>query len=349
MRSMLLSLLMLALPCLPMQALAEENQGDVEAQASTESLPEQGQNQPDKKADSPQPKRAKNSNEQNIDAQSFVRDVGYRVGDVVSQRVEVVTPAGYELDEASLPKRLGAGAHIELRNVVQKSSRIDAGIQHTLTFEWQVFRTLRDVRPIPLRALELRFRHGNDVLVANVQAAEILMAPMLPTMLTPEQATPRAAIAPQPQDLQPYWWQLLAAFLALLVAGLYFAWRFDLLPAWMTGQQAARPFRKAAREIRQQARQNKGADKAAQGASLQGLQASMRILSRAFNDYAGKAVTVESLEAFFQAYPEMRSLQREIAQFYAATQQVFFAGNTDAMQQPDVARLARQLSLLETL
>lgn len=349
MRPMLLSLLMLALPCLPMQALAEENQGEVAAQVSSESLPEQAQledGQPAKQADSPQPKRTKNSNEQNIDAQSFVRDVGYRVGDVVSQRVEVVTPAGYELDEASLPKRLGAGAHIELRNVAQKSSRIDAGIQHTLTFEWQVFRTLRDVRPIPLRALELRFRHGNEVLVANVQAAEILMAPMLPTMLTPEQATPRAAIAPQPQDLQPYWWQLLAAFLALMVAALYFAWRFDLLPAWMTGQQAARPFRKAAREIRQQARKNKGADKAAQGA---GLQASMRILSRAFNDYAGKAVTVESLEAFFQAYPEMRSLQRDIAQFYAATQQVFFAGNTDAMQQPDVARLARQLSLLETL
>ncbi len=274
--------------------------------------------------------------EKNINAQSFVRDVGYRVGDVVSQRVEVITPAGYTLDEASLPKRLGAGAHIELRQVTQEASSVAQGIKHSLTFEWQVFRTLRDVRPIPLRALELTFRHGDDVLVANVQAAEVLMAPMLPTMLTKEQATPRAAIAPQAEPLQPYWWRLSASLLALLLAGLYFAWRFDLLPAWMTGQQQARPFRKAARAIREQGRQ------------AHGLQESMRILSRAFNDYAGKAVTPEGLQAFFQRHPELQSLQSDISQFYAATQQVFFAGNSNAMQQPEVARLARQLSLLET-
>ena len=282
---------------------------------------------------------AKKHVEKNIDALSFVRDVGYRVGDVVSQRVEVITPAGYELDEATLPKRLGAGAHIELRNVAQQSSRVEQGVKHTLTFEWQVFRTLRDVRPIPLRVLELSFRHGDDVLVANVQAAEVLMAPMLPTMLTKEQATPRMTIAPQPQALQPYWGQFAASLLALLIAGLYFAWRFDWLPGWMTGKQQARPFRKAARAIRQQGKQ---------AATATGLAESMRLLSRAFNEYSGKALTAEGLQGFFQRHPEMQSLQSEITQFYAATQQVFFAGNSDAMQQTEVARLARQLSLLET-
>lgn len=271
--------------------------------------------------------------EKSINAQSFVRDIGYRVGDIVEQRVEVVVPAGFEFDESSLPKRLGAGAHIELRDVVHKTENTSKGVKHTLLFDWQVFRTLRDVRPIPLRALDLQFRKGDEILVARLQPAEVLMAPMLPTMLTKEQATPREAIAPNVQPLEPILQQIGWSIVGLLVAVLYFAWRFDYLP--FRGKHAS-PFRKAAREIRRLRNQ--------QG----GLQASIRILSRAFNDYANAAVTQEGLKQFFAKHPETQQFQAEIEKFFLATQQMFFAGKADTISKAEVEKLARQLSLMET-
>lgn len=270
--------------------------------------------------------------EKSIDAQSFVRDIGYRVGDVVEQRVEVITPGGFELDENSIPKRRGAGAHIELRDFSHHTERAGNGVKHVLIFDWQVFRTLRDVRPIPLRALDLQFRKGDEMLVARLQAAEILMAPMLPTMLTQEQATPREAIAPQVQPLQPILQQLSWSVAALLVAVLYFAWRFDWLPF---KSRNASPFRRAAREIRRIRNQQDG------------LQESVRLLSRAFNDYAGTALSQERLQPFFASYPETQKLQGEIEQFFLAAQQMFFAGQTDTINQAEVEKLARQLSLME--
>ncbi|MCB5183670.1 hypothetical protein LG201_00425 [Methylobacillus gramineus] len=274
--------------------------------------------------------------EKSINAQSFVRDVGYRVGDVVQQRVEVITPEGYLLDESSLPKKLGAGAHIELRNVAIQTSESAEKVKHVLNFEWQVFRTLRDVRVIPLRTLELNFRKGDEVLVARLQAAEILMAPMLPTMLTKEQATPREAIEPQPQAWQPILQQFGLAIAGLLITALYFAWRFDYLP--FLGKRTS-PFRQAARDIRRTRKSS---------ADTANVQSAMRILSRAFNTYAKASVTYESLSPLFASHPELHGQQREIEQFFMATQQVFFAGKTDAMTQVQVEKLARQLSLLET-
>ncbi|MPS48346.1 hypothetical protein [Methylobacillus sp.] len=271
--------------------------------------------------------------EKSIDAQSFVRDIGYRVGDIVKQRVEVMVPTGFEFDESSLPKRLGAGAHIELRDVVHKTENTSNGVRHTFLFDWQVFRTLRDVRPIPLRALDLQFRKGDDILVARLQPAEVLMAPMLPTMLTKEQATPREAIVPQAQPLQPLLQQLGWSVAGFLVAGLYFAWRFDYLPF---RSKHPSPFRKAAREIRRLRNQ--------QG----GLQASMQILSRAFTDYASAAVTLEGLKQFFARHPETQPFQAEIETFFLATQQMFFAGKADTISKAEVEKLARKLSLMET-
>lgn len=271
--------------------------------------------------------------EKSINAQSFVRDIGYRVGDIVEQRVEVVVPAGFELDESSLPKRLGAGAHIELRDITHTTATVSKGVKHTLLLEWQVFRTLRDVRLIPLRALDLQFRKGSEILVARLQPAEVLMAPMLPTMLTKEQATPREAIAPKPQPLPPILQQLGWSIAGLLVAVLYFAWRFDCLP-FRSGQ--ASPFRKASRAIRRLPKQQDA------------VQESARILSRAFNDYASAAVTQEGLTQFFARHPEAQALQVEIEQFFLATQQMFFAGKTDAMSRQEIEKLARQLSLMET-
>jgi len=271
--------------------------------------------------------------EKSINAQSFIRDIGYRVGDVVEQRVEVIVPAGFELDESSLPKRLGAGAHIELRDVTHQTERVSKGIKHTFLFDWQVFRTLRDVRPIPLRALDLQFRQGSEILVARLQPAEILMAPMLPTMLTKEQATPREAIEPQIQPLQPILQQLAWSIVGLLVAVLYFAWRFDCLPF---KTQHASPFRKAQREIRRLGKQQEA------------LPQSMRILSRAFNDYANTAVTQEGLKYFFSQHPETQPLQAEIEKFFLATQELFFAGKSETISKPEVEKLARQLSLMET-
>ena len=270
--------------------------------------------------------------EKSIDAQSFVRDIGYRVGDVVEQRVEVITPSGFELDENSIPKRRGAGAHIELRDFSHKTENTGKGIKHILIFDWQVFRTLRDVRPIPLRALDLQFRKGGEILVARLQPTEILMAPMLPTMLTEEQATPREAVAPQVQPLQPILQQLGWSVVAVLVAVLYFAWRFDCLPF---KSRNASPFRRAAREIRRIRKQQNG------------LQDSVRLLSRAFNDYAGAAITQEGLQQFFAKHPEAQKFQGEIEKFFLAAQQMFFAGKTDTINQAEVEKLARQLSLME--
>lgn len=272
-----------------------------------------------------------------VSVKTQAREVGYMIGDVVTQTVEVQTPDGYRLDEHSLPQRRGDGAHIELRRASHEAIAEGDRMLHLIRLDWQVFRAMRDIRPVDLRPLTLQFRHDDKVLTARVAPLQILISPILPTVLDGDYSQPRADVAPLPQPLQPWWLRLALSAAGLLVAVGYFAWRFDWLPFLSL---RVSPFRLAWRNIRGLRKRQKQDPSAPQQA--------MRVLSRAFDAYAGMAMSSERLPLLFDRHPEFLPCRVNIEAFYAEIRRIFFAGGTPTLEIVELAKLARQLSRLET-
>jgi hypothetical protein len=266
---------------------------------------------------------------------SHARDIGYMIGDVVTQTVEVETPAGYRLDAGSLPKKLGAGAHVELRAVRHETADVGDVTRHVIRLDWQIFRAMRDIRPVELRALALQFRNDDRVLTASITPARVLISPLLPTLLDDGYSQPRADASPVPRRLWPLQLGLGLSVAGLLLALTYFAWRNGRLSL----RGPALPFRRAWHEIRTM-RRRQGHDPAAARQAL-------RTLSRAFDAYTQTALSAESLGGLFERHAEMQPYRARIEAFYGDIERSFFAGGTSQLGLAEIEKLARQLSRLE--
>ncbi|WP_137718713.1 hypothetical protein [Methylobacillus flagellatus] len=264
-----------------------------------------------------------------------VRAVGYRIGDHVQQRLQIATPKGYQLDKASLP--LGdSGAPVELQAVEShavESKNTDQAEHslHTLVLDWQLFRAMREVRPLPLQALTLEFRRGDAVLHVPVPAARIVVSPLLPTTLEREYVQPRADVAAQAIATGPLWQRFLVAALVLLLTLLYFAWRYDVLHL----RRPQAPLRLAWRQLRRMP-------------ATQDEAAAMLPLRRALDQVAGTAISSERLDTLFQRCAWLLPLRAEITLFYVASDRVYFAAQASPLPRAALVQLARKLAMLES-
>ncbi len=249
-----------------------------------------------------------------IDAEE-PRAYGYQVGDHLQRRVVVHVPAGWTLDEASLPKPGGRGLALELRAVQRSVETAIGGQRLVLDLDYQVFLAPAAPRTVEIGAHRLRFAVAGRVEEALIEAWPVTIAPLVqvdaPTRrglgemqpdrppLLVDAAAPRARLS------------FYAALAALLAAGLLLAY---LGPPWRAARN--RPFGKAWRQLR--------------GLPAQPDEARWRqacvTLHEALNRSAGQVLFERDLEAFVQRHAGFAPLRDDLQRFLRMTSAQFFGG-----------------------
>lgn len=258
---------------------------------------------------------------------SVVPAAGYTIGSVAKQQVVIEVPRGFRLDTGSLPEK-GQVDAVELREVHWRSQEAGARTRYTLTLWWQIFVAADNTRVYPLKSLNLQFLREGKLLTVPVAPGKVIVASLLPAKMDKASVQPFPDVLPPAMSLRPAWFAMGGSLFGLLLAGLYFGYGYG----WLFARRFPLHFRAAAREIRGMRRRKEEA------------RAAMQRLSRAYDDFAGYAVSHEQLGTLFSMHPQMEPLAEETRAFYQDLQQVFFAGAQPAHDLKAIERLACRLS-----
>jgi len=243
------------------------------------------------------------------------RAFGYQVGDHLQRRVVVHVPAGWTLDEASLPKPGGRGLALELRAVRKKRTPGASGQRLELDLDYQVFLAPAAPRTVEIAAQRLRFDAGGRVEEALIEAWPVTIAPLVqaeaPTRrglgeMQPDRAPLLIDTTPARTRLAAY-----AIAAALLLAGLALA---HLGPPWNAARN--RPFGVAWRRLR---------GLPAQPDAARWKQACVA-LHEALNRSAGEVLFERGLNDFLQRQPGFAPLREDLQRFLRMSSEQFFGG-----------------------
>ena len=247
-----------------------------------------------------------------IDAEE-PRAYGYQVGDHLQRRVVVDVPAGWTLDEASLPKPGGRGLALELRRVQRSTTPAAGGQRLQLDLDYQVFLAPAAPRTVEIGAHRLRFAVAGRVEEALIEAWPVTIAPLVqaeaPTRrglgeMQPDRPPLLVDTSPQRTRLTVY-----AALAALLALGLALAY---LGPPWRAARN--RPFGRAWRALR---------GLPAQPDDARWRQACVT-LHEALNRSAGQVLFERDLDAFVQRQAAFAPLRDDLQRFLRTTSAQFF-------------------------
>lgn len=264
---------------------------------------------------------------------SETREADYTIGSIANQHLVVTVPKGFRLDEGSLPEQ-GMIEAIELQNAHWHFEDKKSVTVYHFDLAWQIFVASEAVKVTPLRSLELAFKRGKENLFVPVPADKVIISNLLPAQMDAAHVKPYPSVAPEAISTNLLIATLVAGAAGLLLAAIYFAWRLG----WTTfTKERSMAFRQAWRAIKRLRRSN-GADDVAQA---------MQILSRAYDTFAGYAVSPENINQLFTARPVLAQHESATLHFYADLQKVFYAGHAPQHSIADVELLARQLSQLE--
>lgn len=269
---------------------------------------------------------------------SSVDELGYRVGDIAHQTIEVMTPKGYRLDEASIPAIGKGAASIELRHADWKQSDSADSTRHYITLEWQIFRVMQEARYYALRPLHLQFKRKAQSIAVDIQPAQVLVTSVLPSQMNEEAMALRADIKPQQHNLSTYLTTLGLASCTFLLSLVYFNWHFDWFHLRVRKLQ---PFRRAYREIKKLSNAN--------SAQTTNTFKAMQILRSAFDASAEITLTIERLSLLYRHCPWLIPKQQEIEHFYLVSELTFFAGEQPKLSLIKLKKLSYQLMRLESI
>jgi mxaA protein len=257
------------------------------------------------------------------------RAFGYRVGDTVSRQVVVQVPAGWRLDERSLPRRGRAGPALEVRQIGLSTQADGSGVRHTLSLQYQIFAAPTAVRVYDIPSFRLRLNgpgRDEDLLV---EAWPLTVAPLTPVAapqrrglgeLQADRPPPRVDTAPLQSRLSA--WGLIAVLLLSVLAA-------DRLgERWLFAHR--RPFAQVWRQLRH----------LPESPPTPVWRAACRQVHQALNRSAGEAVFETTLQRFVDSQPRYHALRDDIAWFLGRSRREFFAGSAP---EPDDAQTLRRL------
>ncbi len=249
-----------------------------------------------------------------IDAEE-PRAYGYQVGDHLQRRVVVHVPAGWTLDETSLPKPGGRGLALELRAVQRSVETVIGGQRLQLDLDYQVFLAPAAPRTVEIGAHRLRFAVAGRVEEALIEAWPVTIAPLVqaeaPTRrglgeMQPDRPPPRVDTTAPRARLTVY-----GVLATLLAAGLLLAY---LGPPWRAARN--RPFGRAWRQLR---------GLPAQPDDARWRQACVT-LHEALNRSAGEVLFERGLDGFVQRHAGFAPLRDDLQRFLRTTSAQFFGG-----------------------
>ncbi len=249
------------------------------------------------------------------------RAFGHHTGDVVQRRVALTLPAGWVLDESTLPEAGRRGRSFELRRVGWQAPGVGVGWrgwggpgprQAVLTLDYQVFVAPADVKVLELPPIKLRFTGGPRPEELRIDAWPLVVAPLGPAEASPRNGLGelRPAAAPPLIDTSAplqrlRWWAALALPLAL-----YLAWVHGAMPWW---SRRHRPFGRALAVLA-----------ALPPGDPQAQAMAFRSVHQALNDSHGRVVFGHGLDDFLQAQPRFAPLRDRLVSFFERSQAQFF-------------------------
>ena len=250
------------------------------------------------------------------------RPFGYVVGDLVTQRVLLTSPA-LDFEPATLPPAQRLNIWFERR--AASVERASDG-KRWLIVDYQLINAPPALATINLPAWELESRAGDARL--QIPAAPISVAPIISSSSSPTASDLRADREVSIVDTAPTRTRRLAWSVALgltLIAWLaWWQWR-----NWRDSRD--RPFARASHELR---RIDEGAPEAWQ------------TLHRAFDQTAGRVLQIETLPALFERAPHLQPRRAEIERFFADSNQRFFGSGLQS-NSLSVRALCQELRRIE--
>lgn len=259
------------------------------------------------------------------------RNIGWMIGDVLTQRIILHSPAQLPLQLASLPQPGPLNYWLELRDVQWSQQRRDGALHYQLTLSYQSFYVPLDVSERQLPAFSLRFGENGDHPL-DIPRWSFTMSPLRPVTLSSSSGLPMLqADAPlQLPDSRPAVHEAGMALVASLALTLLLLRHYG---AWPFHQRRQRPFAQAHRRIRQY---RKAADPAAYALAL-------RAMHQALQDsYQQRTVLFEDLPDFLASHPHFVPAAASLTDFFHASHQYFFASMDDETAIPTPAWQALQ-------
>lgn len=261
------------------------------------------------------------------------RAFGHQVGDLVERRVAVWLPAGWRLDDSTLPRPGGRGRAVELRRVDVHEDAEAGGRVLRFELQYQVFLAPAAPRLVEIPPWTLRVASDSRRDELRVDAAALMVAPLVTA-----EAPARNGFGDLRPDREPPlvdtrgWARRLALWALLALAPLALLFAVHVGVPWQAARR--RPFGAAWRELRRLPSQPSGAE----------WRAALKQLHGALDRAAGEVVFEHRLQAFVDRVPRYRPLAPQLAEFLAVSRHEFFAGAEGAPPRaPWLLDLARRL------
>ncbi len=253
------------------------------------------------------------------------RNFGYFAGDVLSTDAIITVRPGTVLDMRSLPVPGPVSAGIELRRIDALSTVESDLARIKIHAEYQIFVAPEQVTTAELPGFAVQLTAGSAHATAQIPAWPLHVSPLRVAQRSVADIgdlRPSHGIPKLPEDNVA---ARLAGSLLLATAGfLVFAGGRGWLPAL---HGARRPFAGAVSRIARLSAA--GTDSAA----------AFLALHRAFDDTAGRRVMPADLDGFIGEHPRFADLRADIAAFFRASENRFFA--RDIASGPAVADLLK--------
>lgn len=227
------------------------------------------------------------------------RDFGYFTGDLVVQRDSVRVPRGFTLDPASVAQG-PLPEWLELRDAAWDVRETGDGRLYRFRYVYQVFRVPAELERLQVPDRTLVFGSGSDgpPEARLLRGFELSLSPLTDST---DAAAPDWPV-PTPSGSRI---RLRAASLVLL-AGAWGAW----------GAWAAVERRRRGRRIFGQAnRRVRGAQDCGEA---------MRVLHRALEARAGRALFAHDLDLFVERWPPAADARQELGRFFVMSDAIFY-------------------------
>lgn len=217
------------------------------------------------------------------------------------------------------------GRWLMLTGVNHTSHESTNGTQYKLTYSYQVVNIEQGLREFLLPRHYLHYGKDNNL-------NKLIVPPSKPLGITsisnPNRRDVQPNAAPKPLTLSVHKLLIYGVLLACTLISLF------VLLMGLPFSHSANPFKDALKVLKN---------------TQNGVENSLKILHGAFNATANKTVFVDNLDDFFQRHPQFKPLQKEIEQFFAYSNQVFFAPRSSAenMSDAEIIALAKRCRKVE--
>ncbi len=260
---------------------------------------------------------------------SSPRDFGIVMGDTISSEIRVRMDVGYQLETANLPKPGSAVSdYLEVRELNWSQQTQDNETTYRINLVYQVFKGVREPETLNVPAIPLRFKQDDKLVETEAPAWSFTLSPIISPKLLDEAVILRSDL-PLPAINKSGHWQWLGISLSGLIGlAFYAAWHLGLPPF----NRRTPPFVRTASALK---KLNK------QPASLINYRQGIKLLHDALNETAGYSLFAKHLPKFLEEYPQLHHLKPDLEQFFAASNQAFFATATTEPADYSLTRLEK--------